>query len=198
MSELIPERFSMSSSILILNGSPRINGNTAVLAAQLTAGAEEAGAKVESLNLHDMDIRPCDACDFCQENGDGCVISDDMQSLYPKLRAADAIVIASPVYWCSLTAQAKLCIDRWYAMELPDGFELAGKKLALLMVYAAEDLYESGGDTVIYTVDRFSRYVGFEFDDIVHGTADKVGDAETNFELMQRAFELGRKLAAVQ
>ncbi len=188
----------MSKSILILNGSPRENGNTVTLANQLTAGAEEVGAAVESVYLHDMDIRPCDACDFCQENGDGCVVSDDMQQLYPKLRAADAIVIASPVYWCSLTAQAKLCIDRWYAMELPDGFELAGKQLALLMVYAAEDLYSSGGDTVIYTVDRFSRYVGFDFEEIVHGTADKIGDAEKEPELMQRAFDLGRKLALAQ
>ena len=74
----------MSRKILVLNGSPRENGNTAALVKQLTIGAEEAGAEVESVRLHDLDIHPCDACDICQETGNGCVISDDMQELYPK------------------------------------------------------------------------------------------------------------------
>ncbi len=87
----------MKKNILIFNGSPRKNGNTAVLANQITLGAKEAGAKIETIYLHDLDIHPCDACDFCQENESGCVISDDMQTIYPKLRSSDAIVIASPV-----------------------------------------------------------------------------------------------------
>jgi multimeric flavodoxin WrbA len=185
----------MSKSILILNGSPRVKGNSAVLAARLTAGAEESGAQVESVYLHDMDIRACDACDFCQENGDGCVISDDMQSLYPKLRAADAIVIASPVYWFSLTAQTKLCIDRWYAMGLDSGYEIAGKQMALLMAYGDNDLKSSGGITVIHTIEGICNYVGMDLAGIVHGTAMDVGDAEKDSKLMGQAFELGRKLA---
>jgi len=188
----------MSKSILILNGSPRVNGNTAVLAAQLTAGAEEDGAQVESIYLHDMDIRPCDACDFCQENGDGCVISDDMQSLYPKMRSADVIVIASPVYWFSLTAQSKLCIDRWYALCVDSVYEIAGKQIALLMPYGDDDLYGSGGITVIHTIEGICKYVGMELAGIVHGTAMDVGDAEKDPELMKQAFDLGQTLAGAQ
>ena len=184
----------MSRKIIILNGSPREKGNTAALAKQLTHGVEETGAEVESIQLHDLDIHPCDACDFCQENGNGCVINDDMQDLYPKLRAADVVVIASPVYWFNLTAQTKLCIDRWYAMESSDGFELAGKKLALLMVYGDTDLYSSGGITVIYTLEAICRYVKMNFDGIVHGTAMNIGDAEKDPELMDRARQLGRSL----
>ena len=187
----------MSKSILILNGSPREKGNSATLANQLASGAKEAGAGVESVYLHDMDIRPCDACDFCQENGDGCVIADEMQSLYPKLRSADVIVIATPVYWFSLPAQMKLCVDRWYAMELSSGFELAGKKIALVMVYGDTDLYTSGGITVIYTLEGICRYTGLELAGIVHGTANDIGDAEKEPELMAQAFQLGQKLAAV-
>lgn len=188
----------MSTSVLILNGSPREKGNSATLANQLTLGAEEDGAVVESILLHDMDIRPCDACDFCQEDGSGCVIADDMQSLYPKLRAADVIVIATPVYWFSLPAQIKLCIDRWYAMELPSGFELAGKKLALVMVYGDTDLYTSGGINVIYTLESICRYTGLELAGIVHGTANDIGDAEKEPDLMAQTFQLGKKLATVQ
>ncbi len=186
----------MSKTILILNGSPREKGNTAILSNQLTAGAKEAGAEVESVYLHDLDIRPCDACEFCQEEGNGCAINDDMQTLYPKMRASDVIVIASPVYWYSLTAQTKLCIDRWYAMETSEGFELAGKKLALLMVYGDTDLYTSGGITVIYTIEGICRYVGMEVAGIVHGTAMNVGDVENNPVLLEQSYQLGKKLAS--
>lgn len=89
----------MSRKIVILKGSPRGKGNSAALADRLAAGAMEAGAQVESVYLHGMDIRPCDACDLCREQRQGCVIQDDMHSLYPKLLAADAIVLASPIYW---------------------------------------------------------------------------------------------------
>lgn len=186
----------MSRKILVLNGSPRENGNTAALVKQLTIGAEEAGAEVESVRLHDLDIHPCDACDICQETGNGCVISDDMQELYPKLRTADVIVIASPVYWFNLTAQTKICIDRWYAMESTDGFELAGKKLALLMVYGDVDLYASGGISVIYSLEGISRYVKMDFEGIVHGTAMDIGDAEKDPELMTQALQLGKSLGS--
>lgn len=186
----------MSQKILILNGSPREKGNTATLAAQLTAGATDSGADVESIYLHDLDIRPCDACDYCQEDGNGCIISDDMQTLYPKMRESDVVVIASPVYWFNLTAQSKLCIDRWYAMVATDGFELAGKKLALLMVYGDTDLYTSGGINVIYTIESICRYAGMNFAGIAHGTAMDVGDAEKDSTLMDQAFQLGQILVA--
>ena len=74
----------MSRKIVILKGSPRGKGNSAALADRLAAGAMEAGAQVESVYLHGMDIRPCDACDLCREQRQGCVIQDDMHSLYPK------------------------------------------------------------------------------------------------------------------
>jgi multimeric flavodoxin WrbA len=186
----------MGKSILVLNGSPRDKGNSATLANQLALGAKESDAEIESIYLHDMDIRPCDACDFCQEDGNGCVIADDMQALYPKLRAADVIVLATPVYWFSLPAQLKLCIDRWYAMELPTGFELSGKKLALVMAYGDTDLYTSGGINVIYTLESICRYTGLKLAGIVHGTANDIGDAEKQPALMERAFQLGQKLTA--
>jgi multimeric flavodoxin WrbA len=74
----------MSRKIVILKGSPRGKGNSAALADRLAAGAMEAGAQVESVCLHGMDIRPCDACDLCREQRQGCVIQDDMHSLYPR------------------------------------------------------------------------------------------------------------------
>ena len=134
-----------TKQILILKSSPRKRANSSILADQVAAGARDAGATVESFDLHSLNIRPCDACDFCQDTTE-CVINDDMQMLYPKLRAADAIVVASPIYWFTLSAQAKLCIDRWYALEGPDGSALAGKQFGLALTYGDVDPYTSGSD----------------------------------------------------
>ena len=102
----------MASKIVIVKGSPRREGNSAILAEQVTAGAETAGAEVESFYLHGMDIQPCDACDACQGVADlDCVIEDDMQNLYPKIREADVVVYASPVYWFTVSAQMKLFLQ---------------------------------------------------------------------------------------
>jgi len=74
----------MTKKVLILKGSPREKGNSAALAERVAAGAREAGAQVESVYLHSLDIHPCDACDECQEKGT-CIIEDDMQPLYSKI-----------------------------------------------------------------------------------------------------------------
>jgi len=183
----------MSKFVLILKSSPRENGNSNTLAGQVEAGAKEAGAEVESLMLHHMDIRPCDACDVCQETG-VCIVKDDMQRVYPLLEKADAIVIAGPVYWFTISAQAKLCIDRWYALEGPHGSGLAGKQIGIVLTYGDTDLYTSGGINAIHTFESMFRYIGAEITGMVYGTAHEIGDAEKQPELMESAYKLGQKL----
>lgn len=93
-------------------GSPRRGGNTDMLLDAVLAGADEAGAAVERYVLRDLDIHPCRHCGGCTRTGGKCVVQDDMQTLYQPLRAADRIVIASPMFFMSLTATAKTMIDR--------------------------------------------------------------------------------------
>ncbi len=81
-------------------------------------------------------------------------------------------------------------------MDSADDFELKGKKLSLLMVYGDSDLYTSGGITVIYTLERICRYVGMDFDGIVHGTAMDIGDAEKDPVLMEQSLQLGKTLGS--
>ncbi|MFH2132308.1 MAG: flavodoxin family protein, partial [bacterium] len=72
--------------VLILLGSPRRNGNSAIIAREIARGAETAGAEVESLFIQEMDIKPCQACWSCQKpDSKGCAIKDDMQAVFPKL-----------------------------------------------------------------------------------------------------------------
>jgi multimeric flavodoxin WrbA len=183
----------MSKNILILKGSPREKGNSSVLADQVAAGAKSNGAKVESIYLHGLDIRACDACDLC-EQGNGCVINDDMQDLYPKIEAADAIVLASPVYWFTFSAQMKLCIDRCYAYQASGWKEMQGKQYALVLTYGDTDLYTSGGINAISTFETMCRYLKAEVAGMVYGTMSDVGDAEKQPEVMEQAYQLGRKL----
>jgi len=185
------------NTILILKSSPRPKGNSSTLANQFVAGAQQAGADIDEFNLHDMDIRPCDACDSCQENNSGvCVIGDDMQKIYPKIRQADVILISSPVYWFTLSAQAKLCIDRWYALEGSVEKEFSGKKLALILTYGDDDPYAAGAVNAIHTFQDMCSYLQAENAGVLYGSAMDVGDIEKNQELMSSAFKLGAKLAA--
>jgi multimeric flavodoxin WrbA len=184
----------MSKFVLVLKSSPRENGNSNMLAERLETGAKESGAVVESLMLHHMDIRPCDACDACLETG-VCIVQDDMQQIYPLIEKANVIVIAGPVYWFTISAQAKLCIDRWYA--LPDG-TFRDKQIGIVLTYGDTDLYTSGGINAIHTFESMFRYVGAEITGMVYGSAWEIGDAQKQPELMERAYQLGQKLGIDQ
>ncbi len=186
--------------VLICKGSPREKGNSSTLAEQVALGAREAGAEVETISLHKLNIQPCTGCDACQRAGGGghCNIDDDMEALYPKLTAADLIVISSPVYWFTLSAQAKLFIDRWYALEKPEGSTLRGKDFALVLAYGDTDPYTSGGINAIHTFQDMVRYLRGDVVGIVYGSASNLGDVQKQPELMERAYELGKKAGVAE
>ena len=184
-------------NIVIVKGSPRREGNSASLAEQVAAGAQAAGAEVESFYLHGMDINPCDACDACQSAPyEGCIVEDDMQLLYPRLEEADALVIASPVYWFTVSAQTKLFMDRCYALRDEDGWSFRDKKIGIVMVYGDSDPFNSGAVNAFRTFQDGFGYVGAEIVGFVYGSASNPGEVRENEKLMAKAFELGQKLAA--
>ena len=184
-----------SSKVIVVIGSPRRGGNSDTLAKQVVAGAREAGAEVESFHLHDMDIRPCDACDECQGDASAdCRIPDDMQPLYPKLRSADALVIASPIYWFTVSAQTKLFMDRCYALESPQGNALKGKRIGIVLTYGDTDPFTSGAVNALRTFQDAFRYIGAPIVGMVYGSASKSGEIRHNQDVMDRAYALGKQL----
>ena len=183
--------------VLVVMGSPRRKGNSATLAQNVVAGAEAAGAEVESFYLHGMDIRPCDGCDVCrQDSNRGCVIDDDMQDLYPKLRLADALVIASPIYYFTISAQTKLFMDRWYALGTENGNALNGKEVGIILTYGGSDPFNSGAVNAIRTFQDALNYVGAHIVAMVYGSASEAGEIKANRDLMGKAYEAGQQLAA--
>lgn len=101
----------MMKKVLILAGSPRKNGNSDVLGQQFALGATAAGHQVETIYLGDMKLNFCIACDTCRKNG-RCFQQDDAEGIIDKMIEADVIVLASPVYFYTLSAQMKTLIDR--------------------------------------------------------------------------------------
>jgi multimeric flavodoxin WrbA len=185
-----------TQKILVVKGSPRKDGNSAALAEQVAAGAREAGAEVESYYLHGMNINPCDACDACQtDRFSGCIVDDDMQTLYPKLKTTDALVIASPVYWFTVSAQTKLFMDRCYALIDADGWIFRGKKIGIVMSFGDSDPFDSGAVNAFRTFQDGFNYVGAEIVGFVYGSASDPGEIRDNQQVMTKAYKLGRKLA---
>jgi len=184
----------MAARIVVLKGSPREKGNSSTLAEEAAEGARAEGATVESFSLHSMDIRPCRACDGCLKTG-VCLIKDDMRTLGPKLRAADAVILASPVYWFSMSAQLKTCMDRWYALWHPKNDFLKGRKIGIILAYGDADLVTSGGRNAVRTLKDAAAYLEAEVVGCVHGSLSGIGDARKNPKLMAAAFRLGKRLA---
>ena len=117
--------------VLGISCSPRRGGNTEILVGEALAGAKDYGADVELVLLCDKNITPCDGCDSCTTTGK-CRIEDDMQALYSKLLEADGVIFGTPVYFWSVTAQAKILIDRSYAFR--QGRRLRNKVAGVVVV----------------------------------------------------------------
>ena len=92
-------------------GSPRKNGNTEILTKHTLQAVADEGLDTELIRLAGLDIQPCNACMVCQEE-ERCPIDDDLFPLYTKMKEADAIILASPVYYGSATALLKALMER--------------------------------------------------------------------------------------
>ena len=138
-------------NILILQASPRANGNTAWMAEEYKGGAQDvdnimggyhaaeaAGHKVTLVNVSRKKIAGCLACEYCHNKGNGaCIQKDDMQELYPLMAEAEVLVLAAPIYYFTLCAQIQAPIQRMYCVNAPAKV----KKMALLMSSYSPGVY---------------------------------------------------------
>lgn len=184
-----------TKQVLVILGSPRKKGNSSTLAAQISRGAKSAGAEVETVFLHALKISPCRGCDTCKkQDSKGCAIKDDMQEIYPKLTKADAWVIASPVYWFTMSAQTKIFMDRCYALTAYAENPFVGKRIAIAMSYGDADPFGSGCVNALRTFQDAYRYAGSKIVGMVYGSAIEAGEIADNKALMREAEELGKRL----
>lgn len=185
--------------VLGILGSPRRGGNTEVLLDRALAGAESMGAETEKVVLNELNITPCQNCDDCLAAGE-CSVQDDMQGLYPKLRQADRIIIASPVFFLNLSAQTKAMIDRcqslWvtkYVLHQPVGSE--GRKGLLISV----GHWQGRGNfqCSITTVKAFFATLDVSYErELLVGGVERKGDILSHPTARDDAFAAGARLAS--
>jgi len=159
-------------NILILQGSPRANGNTAWMAEEYRKAAEAKGHSVTVVNVAKKKIAGCLACEYCHTKGEGqCVQKDDMQEIYPLLQEAEALVLAAPIYYFTLSSQLQTAIHRFYAIWKPQKV----KKTALLLSSHSPNVY----DGAVAEYKGIITFCGYEDTGIVTAKADEQKTEET-------------------
>lgn len=99
--------------VLIINGSPRKDGNTSIAVAEMEKVFKSLNVEVETVQIGNKDVRGCIACNSCGKTGK-CVFNDIVNELAPKFEAADGLVVATPVYYASANATLIACLDRLF------------------------------------------------------------------------------------
>ncbi len=170
--------------IVVVNGSPRANGNTEIMAKEFVRGAEEAGNEVVLINLRGKKIGGCMGCEYCFSHDGECVQKDDMPDILKELDQADAVVFASPIYWFDITAQLKSVIDRMYA-RAKVGFHF--NKTALLLDSASDGVY----DAAITQYKAPTGYLRWENLGIITAPELSSKGAMKGSKVMEEVYKLG-------
>jgi len=188
--------------VLGLAGSPRRGGNSETLLDRALAGTQDAGAAVEKVVVSRLVMSGCQHCDGCLETG-VCIIKDDMQSLYPKLREMDAFVVASPMFFMAVTSQLKAVFDRcqclWVARyELGQRFvpEGAPKRPGLFIALGGtrfKHLFDPSRTIVKSVFASLDVAYGPE---LFYDRVDKRGDILQHPTALDEAYAAGRRLVA--
>ena len=167
--------------ILVLNGSPKINGNTSFLIKNFKTGAENVGHKVEVIQVSGLNIKPCIGCAYCRNEGNGtCVFKDDMAMVFEKANEADLIVFASPVYYWGFSGQLQSLISRFYSIRRPNA-----KKYALVLTADSKGAFDS-------VKTQFNSIVNY-FKGDVCGIITSFGEENKSEEKKKEAFSLGAR-----
>ncbi|MCF8118857.1 MAG: flavodoxin family protein [Deltaproteobacteria bacterium] len=187
--------------IVALYGSPRRNGNTATLLKMAVQGAADGGAQVEEVVLRDLKMSPCLEIYACRQTG-RCAIQDDFQPLYDKLLRCRGIMLASPIFFYTVSAHTKILMDRcqslwvkrYWLENTPFGQVDEGRKGLFISVGATKGkrLFEGSLLTVRYFLDalgmplwRSLRYRGLDFE----------GDVDKFPAYLEEAYQAGGDLA---
>lgn len=185
--------------ILTINGSPRMKGNSTTLSAHFSEIAEKAGAEVKKYYLNKLNYKGCQACMACKGRTEKCIIEDDLTEVLDSMHEADVILLSSPNYYGSVTAQMKGFLDRSYSLLKPDFFT-ADKKSRLADGKTMVIMFIQGGDESLHagTIEEM-KPVKFYYDldelHILRGCGiNEIGDIHKDTDLLKRTEELAKEL----
>jgi multimeric flavodoxin WrbA len=186
--------------ITAVYGSPRAGGNTDLLLAEFVRGARDAGGSVEEIVLRNLHFAPCIECGACNETGE-CVLRDDMDVIYARLRETDILCLAAPVFFYGPNAQTKALIDRsqclWagkYLLGRPLGAGREAKAKAYLISVGATK-GQKIFDCMLLTVRYFFDAMDMEFaGSLLYKQIDAKGAIRAHATALNDAYELGKAI----
>ncbi len=174
-------------NILEITGSPHKHGCSNYLMEQFTAGAKKAGHEITRVDAAFVNVHPCIGCDHCESGLHPCIYKDDMVEIYEKLKAADAVVYSTPLYYHAPSAQLMALIDRYHGID--NLIRNTGKRSVLLVTGGNPDPTFMDGIKQWYATTL--RYLGWEKagELYVHGCTTP--ENLENTESARKAYELG-------
>ena len=183
---------------LILIGSPRKKGSTAILAAEAERGLMEKGIETKTVFLNDLKIKGCQGCYWCKKNDVAdCAVKDEMQVIHRLMQESDGLIIASPIYFAGVTAQTKAWLDRLFpyiGMDLSPKMP-PGKKFSFIFTQNQPDgrLFRTGIESFMFAVGLSGLTVKDHLVacDLDAGTKPPVTEQK---ECMETAYRIGRDL----
>jgi multimeric flavodoxin WrbA len=187
--------------IVAVYGSPRRKGNTALLLDQAVQGAEETGAAVEKIVLRDLKISPCLEIYGCRETG-RCVIQDDFQKVHDQLQQCRGLMLASPIFFYAVSAQAKILMDRCQSLwvkkywidRTPFGQKDYSRRGLFISVGATsgKKLFDGALQTVKYFFDVLDMEL---WQALLYRGLDFEGDVLKHPDYLEEAFSRGMAFA---
>ncbi|MBC8247298.1 MAG: flavodoxin family protein [Deltaproteobacteria bacterium] len=184
--------------ILAIYGSPRREGNTSVLLKQAVQGARDAGADIEEITLRDLKMSPCLEIYGCLKTG-RCAIKDDFQSLYDKMLSAKGLMLASPIFFYTVSAHTKILMDRCQSLwvkkywidKMPEG-ESSPTRLGLFVSVGAtkgKRLFDGTLLTIRYFFDALDMKL---WRALLYRGLDFKGDVLKHPDYLKEAYEAGK------
>jgi multimeric flavodoxin WrbA len=187
------------ANILAIYGSPRRKGNTALLLKKAVEGAREAGAGVEEIVLRDLKMSPCLEIYGCKQTG-RCAIKDDFQGVYDKLLACQGLMLASPIFFYTVSAHTKILMDRcqslwvkrYWLEKTPFGKKEFKRKG--LFICAGATKGKRLFDGVLLTVRYFFDALDMElWNSMLYRELDFEGDVLKHPEYLEAAYAAGKE-----
>ena len=189
----------MVINTLGISTSPRVHGNSDFLLREALSGAESAGAKTEYIHLSDYDIAPCIECNACYSSGN-CKIQDDFQQLLHKILDADRFIFATPIFFMSVCAQAKMLIDRsqclWaYKYVLNKQLFSQERDRRAMVIAVGGSKSKKQFESIRLTMKSYFDVLDINYStNLFISKIDDIGEIQKHPAALREAFRLGKEL----
>ncbi len=185
--------------ILAIHGSPRRKGNTSLLLDEAVRGVRETGSEVREIVLRDLKMSPCMEIYGCRKTG-RCVIKDDFQEVYDLLVECSGLILASPIFFYSVSAQTKILMDRcqslwvkkYWIEKVPFGHGTGRRKGLFISAGATsgKKLFDGAVETVRYFFDALDMEI---WRSLLYRGLDLQGDILKHGEYLEEAYRVGKE-----